>query len=397
VLYNSKFKYQVQPDHLIPRFIDTYGKSKEEIHLFFAPGRVNLIGEHTDYNNGFVLPCALSFGTYLAIRKTAEPFLEFHSEGFDYSAMIPLRPNYFKSGQEWVNYPLSVIEMFLQKGKQPGGLQFYYSGNIPPAAGLSSSASIEMVTAFALNDIYNWNYNIMEIILLCRKAENEFVGVSCGIMDQFAVGQGMKDQAVFLDCGSMDFQLVPINFPGFRLVITNTGKKRGLGDSKYNERVEECRKAVEFLSKQLDINSLGELGNIKFFEHQHLIADNTVLKRARHIVTENNRVLDAVKALRINDFYTFGQLMIRSHESLRDDYEVTGFELDSLVEISLQQKGVLGARMTGAGFGGCTVAFVKEEDVDEYISGVSSAYKMKTGLNAISYLPDIGDGVRRIL
>jgi len=387
----------MQANQLISEFTAIYGSSPEEIQLYFGPGRVNLIGEHTDYNNGYVFPCALSFGTYLAIRKTNEPFFEFHSEGFQYSARIPLQDNYQKEGAEWVNYPLAVIEMFLRKGNKTGGLQLYYSGNIPPAAGLSSSASIEMVTAFALNDIFKWNYNILDLIHLSQKAENEFIGVSCGIMDQFAVGQGKKDHAIFLDCETLDFQLVPLYVPGYRLVITNTNKKRGLGDSKYNERVGECRKAVEFLSVGTEINSLGDLDLERFFKFQHLITDETVLKRARHIVTENYRVLEAVKALKSKHFVSFGQLMVQSHESLRDDYEVTGYELDSLVDIMLNQKGVLGARMTGAGFGGCTVAFVKNENLDEFILKVSEAYFEKTGLKSEFYLPEVGDGVKRLL
>ncbi|MCU0371129.1 MAG: galactokinase [Bacteroidales bacterium] len=373
-----------------------YGKGQDDIYLYFAPGRVNLIGEHTDYNNGFVLPCALSFGTFLAIRKTSAPYLEFHSEGFDYQARIPLSGTYKKSGEHWVNYPLAVTEMFAQEGLETGGLQFYYSGNIPPASGLSSSASIEMVTAYALNDLYQWNYNIHDLIHLCKKAENEFIGVNCGIMDQFAVGQGRKEHAIFLDCGTLDFRLVPVRVPGYRLVITNTSKKRGLGESKYNERVEECRKAVAFLAKSLEINSLGEVGYDLFIRNADLIGDETVLKRARHIVTENHRVTEAVKALSGGDLDYFGQLMVQSHDSLRDDYEVTGFELDSLVEISLGQKGVLGARMTGAGFGGCTVAFVKGENLEEFMAEVSAAYLAKTGLKAVFYLPEIGDGVKKL-
>jgi galactokinase len=253
-----------------------------------------------------------------------------------------------------------------------------------------------MVTAYALNDLYQWNYNIHDLIHLCKKAENEFIGVNCGIMDQFAVGQGRKEHAIFLDCGTLDFRLVPVRVPGYRLVITNTSKKRGLGESKYNERVEECRKAVAFLAKSLEINSLGEVGYDLFIRNADLIGDETVLKRARHIVTENHRVTEAVKALSGGDLDYFGQLMVQSHDSLRDDYEVTGFELDSLVEISLGQKGVLGARMTGAGFGGCTVAFVKGENLEEFMAEVSAAYLAKTGLKAVFYLPEIGDGVKKL-
>lgn len=383
-------------EELISQFLSIYGKNKEEVHLFFAPGRVNLIGEHTDYNNGFVLPCALSFGTYLCARKTDEAYIDFHSEGFSYTLKLPLLNKYAKDGREWVNYPLGVIEMFSQKGYKCGGLQLYYTGNIPPAAGLSSSASIEMVTAFALNDIYGWGFDLMDLIHLCKKAENEFVGVNCGIMDQFAVGQGRKGQAVFLNCGTLAFKHVPLEIPGYRLVITNTNKKRGLEESKYNERVSECRKAVDDLSDYLVVNSLGEVGYEQFMQNKHLIKDETVRKRASHVISENKRVLEAVKALMNKDFSGFGQLMVQSHNSLRYDYEVTGFELDSLVEISLRQNGVLGARMTGAGFGGCTVAFVRQEDLEAFVSAVSVEYQETTGLTPIFYLPEVGDGVKRI-
>lgn len=387
----------MKSEDLISRFLRIYGQRSEEIHLYFGPGRVNLIGEHTDYNGGFVFPCALSFGTYLAIRKTSEPFLEFHSEGFEYSAIIPLRSQYHRSGKEWVNYPLGIIETYRQYGHLTGGLQFFYSGNIPAAAGLSSSASIEMVTAFALNDLYNWNYSILDQIKLSKKAENEFIGVNCGIMDMFSIGQGKKDHAILLDCDSLEFQLVPVFVKDYSLVITNTNKKRGLGDSKYNERVGECGKAVECLSKELKINSLGNVRMEQFNAFAHLIPDPVIFKRARHVISENDRVLQAVKALKNGKFAMFGELMIQSHHSLRDDYEVTGFELDSLVDIMLKQKGVLGARMTGAGFGGCTVAFVKNECLDEFLENVATAYKEKTGLQAEFYLPEINDGVKKLI
>jgi galactokinase len=381
---------------LLSQFQSIYGGGQEDVHVYFAPGRVNLIGEHTDYNNGFVLPCALSFGTYLCVRRTNEPFLEFHSRGFDFNLKLPLQDSYEKAGQQWINYPLGVIRMFSEKRNKTGGLQLYYSGNIPAAAGLSSSASIEMATAFALNDLYDWGYNLMDIIHLCRKAENEFVGVNCGIMDQFAVGQGRKDHAIFLNCGTLAFQHVPLHIPGYRLVITNTNKKRGLEDSKYNERVAECHKALRDLSEPLGVNSLGEVGYEQFIQHKHLISNKVILRRANHVISENKRVLEAVKALMNKDFNHFGELMVQSHNSLRNDYEVTGFELDSLVEVSLDQKGVLGARMTGAGFGGCTVAFVREENLDAFISGVSLAYKNKTDLDALVYLPEVSDGVKKI-
>jgi len=338
----------------------------------------------------------LSFGTYLCIRKINKPFIDFQSQGFSYTLRLPIQDKYEKSNQEWINYPLGIIEMFARKGNKTHGFQLYYTGNIPPAAGLSSSASIEMVTAFALNDLNDWGYKIMDLIHLCRKAENEFVGVSCGIMDQFTVGQGKKNHAIFLNCGTLAFKHVPLNIQGYRLVIINTNKRRGLEDSKYNERVAECRQAVGYLSETLGINSLGEVGYEQFMNQNHLIRDEVVLRRARHIVTENQRVLEAVKALMNEDFPYFGQLMVQSHNSLRDDYEVTGFELDMLVEISLKQEGVLGARMTGAGFGGCAVAFVKNESLEAFFSSVLKAYREKTCLEAQYYLPEVGDGVKRI-
>jgi galactokinase len=285
----------------------------------------------------------------------------------------------------------------LFRSRPAAGGMFYFSGNIPPAAGLSSSASIEMVTAFALQDLYSWNYSISDLINLSKKAENEFIGVNCGIMDMFSIGQGKEGHAIFLDCDTLDFELVPVDLKGYRLVITNTNKKRGLGESKYNERVEECAEAVDALSKNLEIASLGDVSLHEFNNNQYLISNAIILKRARHIITENTRVLEAVKVLKNKDYITFGKLMIESHYSLRDDYEVTGFELDCLVDIMLKQPGVLGARMTGAGFGGCTVSFVQHEYLDGFISGVSSSYEQKTGLKAEFYLPEIGDGVKKLV
>jgi len=386
----------MQSQDLTSNFLKTFGKSKEDIQCYFGPGRVNLIGEHTDYNNGFVLPCALSFGTYLALRKTRDNVLRFHSSNFEFTAELPLQKEYIKSGSDWINYPMGVIRMFQLRGMETGGLEFYYSGNIPPAAGLSSSASIEMVTAFALNDLYGWGLNVMDLIHLSKKAENEFVGVNCGIMDQFAVGQGKKDSAIFLNCGTLSFQHVRALLPGYQLVIANTNKKRGLADSKYNERVAECARAVEYMKPATGKNSLGEYGMEDLGANAHLIKENTVLRRARHVISEDRRVLEAVKALFNGDLDQFGMLLVQSHQSLHYDYEVTGFELDSLVEASLQQEGVLGSRMTGAGFGGCTVSFVRTEMVKSFKSEVAKVYREKTGLNAEFYLPEIGDGVKRL-
>ncbi|MBW6460315.1 MAG: galactokinase, partial [Bacteroidales bacterium] len=250
--------------------------------------------------------------------------------------------------------------------------------------------------AFALNDMFGWKLDIMELVHLSRKAENEFVGVNCGIMDQFAVGHGKKDHAIFLNCGTLAYHHVPVNFPDYRLVIANTNKKRGLTDSKYNERVAECRKALAYLSEAYKISSLGELGIEQFREAHHLIKDPIVLKRARHVVSENKRVLEAVKALMNSDIDQLGRLMNESHQSLRDDYEVTGYELDALVESMINRDGVPGARMTGAGFGGCAVAFVKEECLAGFLEKVKEDYFNKTKLAAKFYLPEIGEGVKTV-
>ncbi len=385
-------------DTLLHHFKMTYGGKGSKIRLFFAPGRVNLIGEHTDYNNGFVLPCALTFGTYLAIRVNTSGIIRFHSENFPFSSEVPTAMERYRKTGEWIDYPLGVIDILKAKGMEVPGMDLFFSGDIPAAAGLSSSASIEMVTAFALNSMLNGEMSVTELAHphLCRRAENEFVGVNCGIMDQFAVGNGKRDHAIFLNCGTMMSHLVPARLPGYRLVVVNTGKQRGLAGSKYNERVSECRMAVQALSSVLKINSLGEIGWDQFNEFSDRITDPVVLRRARHVVAENKRVLEAVRALMTGDSDGFGKLMVESHASLRDDYEVTGVELDTLTRIQLEQEGVLGARMTGAGFGGCTVSFVMNDQLDDFIRSVSEKYRSQTGLNAAFYLPGIGDGVKEI-
>jgi len=296
-----------------------------------------------------------------------------------------------------VNYPLGVINEFNKQLKAIGGLDLYYSGNIPAAAGLSSSASIELVTAVALNDLYEFGFKAIELVHLSVRAEREFVGVQCGIMDQFIVGKGAKDAALFLNCGTEQFVHVPFVPESFQLVIADTRKVRKLSDSKYNERVAECQEGLEDIKKTRHIGSLGELSVETIDEIEQLISDPIVRKRVRHIVTENRRVLDAVKSLMNKELETFGALMNQSHDSLRDNYEVTGFELDTMVEISRKQKGVLGSRMTGAGFGGCTVSLVHKDEVDNFIEEVKKAYKNATGLNPEFYLPEIVDGAGRVM
>jgi galactokinase len=383
----------MSPQEISQQFLKIYGGT-EPPRCFFAPGRVNLIGEHTDYNNGFVLPCALSFGTYLAIRPTNDDLLHFASLNFPFTASIPAEGPFSKTGGEWINYPVGVIEIFRRNGKAIGGYQLLFAGDIPPAAGLSSSASIEMVTAFAMNALNFWKLDTLDLIHLSRRAENEYVGVSCGIMDQFAVGKGKEGAAIFLNCGTLNYNHVPVSLPGYRLVIINTNKKRGLADSKYNERVEECRQAVDSLAKLTGFTSLSDYNVEDFTRYSHAIGDETILRRARHVITENRRVLETVKALWNGDLEAFGKLLNESHESLKDDYEVTGAELDALVYAAREHPGTLCSRMTGAGFGGCTVSFVKTDQVESFIAATQAKYTERTGLTPQFYLPEIGEGVR---
>jgi len=383
-------------EFLRDELIAAFGTSNEPIHYFFSPGRVNLIGEHTDYNGGYVFPCALSFGTFLAVRRIQEPVVRMATTNFSFRAGIRLEKISEKIGDEWVNYPLGVFSELMKRGFTPSGLEMLYSGNIPNKSGLSSSASIELVTAVALDDLYGLGYNRVELVKIGRAAENHFVGVNCGIMDQFAVGMGKKDHAIYLNCDTLDYELVPMDLKGYKLVIANTNKSRGLADSKYNERVAECQSAIKALQSAKKIQYLAELTGEEFAGYQHLISDETVMRRARHAVLENERTSLAVQTLKDGNLIKFGELMNASHDSLRDDYEVTGIELDTLVEESRKIPGVIGSRMTGAGFGGCTVSLVTDEAVETMIREVGPAYKAKTGLEADFYVAEIGDGAKRL-
>ncbi len=373
-----------------------YGNGAHPIHVYFAPGRVNLIGEHTDYNSGYVLPCALTFGTYLLIRRRDDDTVELASENFEYRATIPWEKITEKHGSEWVNYPVGVINQLIEKGLKPMGMEMLFYGNIPNGAGLSSSASVEVVAAEAVNDLAGLGLEKVEVVKLSQKAENDFVGVNCGIMDQFAVGLGKAGHAIFLDCGTLDYELVPLQLGEYKIVVANTNKKRGLADSKYNERVEECTSAVNYLKKVKPLESLSDISFAEFSELKSMIPDETVRRRAAHVISENRRVFDAVKALKNNDLEWFGRLMNESHYSLRDDYEVTGRELDVLSELARAREGVLGSRMTGAGFGGCTVSLVHSQYIERFMETVGKDYKETTGLTAAFYVSDTGDGVHRI-
>jgi galactokinase len=383
-------------EHLKETFIGLYGEQEAEIHFFFSPGRVNLIGEHTDYNGGYVFPCALSFGTYLLARKNQSRLVRFATANFDHRGEVNLDAPFEKEGKSWINYPVGVLNELRKSALEIEGLDLLYSGDIPNGAGLSSSASLEMVTAFAMNQIFGFGLDRMELVHMSQKAENLFVGVNCGIMDQFASGMGAAGHALFLNCDTLEYERVPIDLEGMKIVIANTNKRRGLADSKYNERRAQCESAVEALRTEKNIRHLSDLNLDEFNDLSHLITNEVERKRARHVITENKRTLSAIDALNQGDVESFGRLMNESHDSLRDDYEVTGKELDTLVEEARKMEGTLGSRMTGAGFGGCTVSIVREEAVESFIREVGSAYQERTGLKADFYVAEIGDGSKEL-
>lgn len=378
------------------KFFEKFGDRNNKPVLFFSPGRVNLIGEHTDYNGGYVFPCALNYGTYLLVRKTKEESLKFCTLNFDSDESVSLSGMFKNTEKKWINYPLGVVNEFLKRDKKITGLELLYYGDVPNGAGLSSSASIEMVTAVALNDFFDAGFSTLELVKMSQKAENEFVGMNCGIMDQFAVGFGKRDHAIFLNCDTLNYENVPVKLGDNVLIIINTNKRRGLTDSKYNERRSECDKAVEYLQKYKKIQNLSELSIDELEILEEFIPDPVVRKRAKHVISENGRVAEAVKVLRENKIARFGELMNQSHDSLRDDYEVTGFELDTLVYEARKLPGVIGSRMTGAGFGGCTVSIVSKKYLATFIKDLTIAYTNKTGLVPDFYQPEIGDGAKRI-
>lgn len=371
---------------------------KPATDIFFAPGRVNLIGEHTDYNGGFVFPCALSFGTYILLSKNDEQKINFRSLNMEtvYSLELtqlsePL-PN-----KAWANYPLGVFAQFIKRGVAiTQGYDILFWGNVPAGAGLSSSAAMEVVTAYALNDLLGTNYGLADLAKIGRAAEHEFAGVMCGIMDQFASAHGKVDHAIYLNCDTLEYDLVPVKLDGIKVVVTNTHSPHKLDSGSFNDRVRQCQLAVEQINSVRPIQYLAELSQVDFDQVKDAITDETAHRRARHVVGEVQRTKDAVEALKNGDIVKFGQLMNQSHVSLRDDYEVTGPQLDALAEAAWKIDGVLGSRMTGGGFGGCTVSLVREEAIPAFIEKVGAEYTEKTGLTADFYIAEIGEGAHRV-
>lgn len=383
--------------HLEQKFQEVFGVPAEK--QFFAPGRVNLIGEHTDYNGGNVFPCAIDKGTYGLVKKRNDRKFRMYSENFADLGVMEFTLDELTNDKkhDWANYPKGVIKMFLEAGQKiDSGFDILFSGNIPNGAGLSSSASIEMLTAIVLKDLFHLSIDPVEMAQLGKKTENLFIGVNSGIMDQFAVAMGKKDHAILLDCNTLKYAYVPVVLKDEVIVIANTNKRRGLADSKYNERRAECDEALAELQTKLPIKALGELSIEQFEANKDLIKSPIRQKRAKHAVYENQRTLKAQKELSAGNLAEFGKLMNQSHISLRDDYEVTGVELDTLAALAWEQPGVVGSRMTGAGFGGCTVSIVKKDKVDDFIKNVGEAYKNKIGYAADFYIASVSDGAKKL-
>lgn len=385
-------------DELKKKFIELYGNNSiEEIQYFHSPGRVNLIGEHIDYNGGLVFPCALDFGTCALVRKRKDSKIKLSSTNFKLQIEVDINSIEYKEDDDWANYPKGVIKVMLDNGYKANGMDILISGDIPNGAGLSSSASLEVLIAYIVNVLFNdGKINMIDLIKFSQEAENKFIGVKCGIMDQFAVGMGKKNKAILLNCNTLDYMYADIDLKEYTLVLMNTNKRRSLNESKYNERRNECKKALDIIIREKDISNLCELSK-RDFEHYEKLLNNEVLrKRVKHVVFENLRVKRAFEALNKGDLKKFGTLLIESHNSLKELYEVTGKELDTIVYEALKIEGCIGARMTGAGFGGCAIALVEKAKVDKFKQKVSGEYKKVIGYEPSFYFSGIGEGTRKL-
>ena len=385
-------------EQVLTRFKELFG-DEGDIRVYFAPGRVNLIGEHTDYNGGHVFPCALTIGTYGVARKRADKKLRFYSMNFEQLGVLESSIEGLKPEKEadWTNYPKGVIWAFGEKGMQVDtGLDLLLFGNIPNGSGLSSSASVEVLTGYILKDLFGFDVTNQDLALIGQFSENKFNGVNCGIMDQFAIAMGKAEHAIFLDTATLKYEYAPVRLKDAKIVISCSNKKRGLGDSKYNERRSECETALAELQQVVKIKTLGDLDEETFEKFKAIIKSDVRRKRAKHAVYENQRTIRAVEALKNNDVKLFGELMNASHVSLRDDYAVSCDEIDILVDLAWAIPGVLGSRITGGGFGGCTVSIVKDEAVGTFIETIGKAYAEKVGHEAEFYTVDIGDGASRL-
>lgn len=387
-------------EKLFEKFEELFGDTSDA-HLYFSPGRVNLIGEHTDYNGGHVFPCALTIGTYGAAKKRNDNKIHFYSMNLDNFGVIEvtLKDLSYHAEYNWANYPLGVVWAFAEKGYTlDTGFDMVIRGNIPNGSGLSSSASLEVLTGVILRDLYNIDALTMtDLALIGQYSENNFNGCNCGIMDQFAVAMGKADNAIFLDTSTLKFEYAPVKLKDAKIIITNSKVKHSLVDSAYNTRRQECADALAALQTVVSIESLGDLDMETFEKYKSVIGDPIKEQRAKHAVAENQRTIDAVSALKADNIELFGQLMNQSHISLRDDYEVSCEEIDILVDLAWNTSGVIGSRITGGGFGGCTVSIVKNDAIDTFIETIGTAYKEKVGHEAEFYTVEIGDGARRLV
>lgn len=387
-------------EKILKKFKELFGDTSDA-HFYFSPGRVNLIGEHTDYNGGHVFPCALTIGTYGAAKKRNDNKIHFYSMNLDNFGVIEvtLEDLSYHAEYNWANYPLGVVWAFTEKGYTlDTGFDMVIWGNIPNGSGLSSSASLEVLTGVILRDLYNIDTLTMtDLALIGQYSENNFNGCNCGIMDQFAVAMGKADNAIFLDTSTLNFEYAPVKLKDAKIIITNSKVKHSLVDSAYNTRRQECADALAALQTVVSIESLGDLDMETFEKYKSVIGDPVKEQRAKHAVAENQRTIDAVAALKADNIELFGQLMNQSHISLRDDYEVSCEEIDILVDLAWNTPGVIGSRITGGGFGGCTVSIVKNDAIDTFIETIGAAYKEKVGHEAEFYTVEIGDGARRLV
>lgn len=391
-------------DELKKKFCEIYGGSPDGLRIFASPGRVNLIGEHIDYCGGYVFPAALSMDSTVIVRINRDNVLRLAATDLPDRVEVPMDNLESARNLRWGNYQAGIALELQKAGYKLGGVDMLFHDTVPLGSGLSSSAAIEMATAVALATLSNEANGIhkpidmIEMAVLGRKTENDFCGVSCGIMDQFASAMGKKDNAILLDCATLKYEYLPIKLDGYTMVLANTKKKHALGESKYNERVAECAEGLEVLRRYMpDKKNLCEITPEEFSMYKDEIKDETIRKRVTHIIFENNRVLKAVDALKRSDIIEFGKLLVEANASMRDLYEATGVELDTMTEEAMKVEGVIGARMTGGGFGGCTVNIVREDIVDLFIEQVGKNYKARTGITPEFYVSEIGDGAREII
>lgn len=376
-------------------FINLYGIG--DTNLFFSPSRINIIGEHIDYNGGMVMPCAILLGTYGVVRKRNDDIINFSSENFELKVKTSIEDLKYDKEHGWANYAKGVILQIIEAGYTSKGMDILVSGNIPNGAGLSSSASLEMLIGEMVNSLFNdGKIERIELVKLCQKAENEFVGVMCGIMDQFAIGMGKKNKSMYLNCDTLQYEYIDFNLKDYTLIIMNTNKRRELNESKYNERRSECEEALKIIKEYINVDNLCNLSIEEFQKYSTYIKNETIRKRAEHVIYENFRVQKSCDALKNGKIEELGVLLKESQKSLKYLYEVTGMELDTIVETANNMEYCAGARMTGAGFGGCAIALVKENKVNEFIKDVSLVYREKIGYDADFYITGIGDGTKNI-